>query len=189
MQADFAIIAMREDEYKALASRFHPTPQRGASGRNYGISKIQTKDGKNRTVALARCEEQGPQLAQQLANDMIKDLSPSLLVVVGIAGGVPDTDFTLGDVVVSSRIHDFGVNALKPGQIEWDVRGGIHQYVSEIIASLPMYEADLEGWNTADSLRIPRPDLDLTKFGAFDITQMTEQDKQSIFDGYPPEFW
>lgn len=189
MQADFAIITMREDEYKALASRFNSTPQRGASGRNYAISQIQTKDGKKRTVAIKRCEEQGPQPAQQLANDMIKDLSPSLLLVVGIAGGVPDTDFTLGDVVISSRIHDFGVNALKPGKIEWDARGGIHPYVSDIISSLPMYETDLEGWNAADSLRVPRPALDITKFKAFDLTSMTPQDKQSIFDGNPLESW
>jgi nucleoside phosphorylase len=189
MQADFAIITMREDEYEALASRFNPTPQRGASGRNYAISQIRTKDGKNRTVAIKRCEEQGPQPAQQLANDMIKDLSPSLLLVVGIAGGVPDTDFTLGDVVISWRIHDFGVNALKPGKIEWDARGGIHPYVSDIISSLPMYKTDLEGWNAADSLRTPRPALDITKFKAFDLTSMTLQDKQSIFDGNPPESW
>ena len=188
-QADFAIITIREDEFKAIASRFKLTPQRGASGHNYGISQIQTRDGKNRTVAIARCTEQGPQPAQQLAHDMINDLSPSLLLVVGIAGAVPDTDLTLGDVVVSSRIHDFGVNAFKPGEIQWDMRGGIHPYVSDIISSLPMYETQLEGWNAADSLRVPRPALDRTKFRAFDITKMTTEDKQSIFDGAPPEFW
>ena len=37
-QADFAIITMREDEFKAIASRFNPTPQRGASGRNFASS-------------------------------------------------------------------------------------------------------------------------------------------------------
>ena len=116
--------------------------------------------GKERTVALARCEEQGPQPAQQLANDMIKDLSPSLLLVVGIAGGVPGSDLTLGDVVISSRIHDFGISAQKPGKIEWDMRGGIHPYVSDIVASLPLYETQLEGWNAADSLRVPRPTLE-----------------------------
>ncbi len=81
-QADFAIITIREDEFKALASRFKLTPQRGASGHNYGISQIQTRDEKNRTVAIARCTEQGPQPAQQLAHDMINDLSPSLLLAV-----------------------------------------------------------------------------------------------------------
>ena len=188
-QANFAIITIREDEFKAIASRFKLTPERGASGRNYGISQIQTRDGKNRTVAIARCAEQGPQPAQQLAHEMIDDLSPSLLLVVGIAGAVPDTDLTLGDVVVSSRIHDFGVNAFKPGEIQWDMRGGIHPYVSDIISSLPMYETQLEGWNTADSIGVPRPALDRTKFRAFDITQMSTEDKQNIFDGAPPESW
>src|SRR6266581_3595031 len=117
-QVDFAIITIREDEFEAIAKRFQLTPQRGISGRNYGISSIQTRDGKNRTVAIARCAEPGPQPAQQLAHDMISDLSPLLLLVVGIAGAVPDTDFTLGDVIVSSRIHDFGVNAHKPDEIQ-----------------------------------------------------------------------
>lgn len=188
-QADFGIITIREDEFKAVASRFKLTPQRGASGRNYGISQIQTRDGKNRTVAIARCAEQGPQAAQQLANEMINDLSPSLLLVIGIAGAVPDTDLTLGDVVVSSRIHDFGVNAYKPGEIQWDVRGGIHPYVSDIVSSLPMYETELEGWNNADTIHLPRPALDRTPYREFDITKMTTEDKQNIFDGAPPESW
>jgi nucleoside phosphorylase len=189
MQADFALITMRDDEFRAIANRFKLTAQRGASGRNYGICQIRTKDGKNRTVAVARCEEQGPQPAQQLANDMINDLSPSLLLVVGIAGAVPDTDFTLGDVIVSSRIHDFGVNAFKPGKIEWDVRGGIHPYVSDIIASLPMHESALGDWNAASSIGVSRPNLDKTNFKDFDITKMTDDDKKSIFDGNPPDSW
>lgn len=189
MQADFAVITMREDEFKAVAARFKYTPQRGASGRAYGISQIQTKDGKNYTVAIARCEEQGPQPAQQLATDMIQDLSPWLLLVVGIAGGVPDTDFTLGDVIISSRIHDFGVNAIKPGKIEWDVRGGIHRHISELVAALPMYESELDGWNTAHSIGLPRPSLDSRQFKAFDIMKMTEDDKKGIFDGEPPDSW
>lgn len=189
MQADFAIITMLEDEFKAIADSFKPKPQRGVSGRTYGMSQIQTKDGKTPTVAIARCDAQGPQPAQQLANDMIKDLSPTLLLVVGIAGGVPDTDFTLGDVVVSSRIHDFGVNAFKPGKIEWDVRGGIHAYISEIVASLPMYESELGDWNAAASIGVPRPTIDSAKFKAFDITKMTDGDKKEIFDGEPPDSW
>lgn len=47
MQADFAIITIREDEYQAVADRFSPQPWHGTNGRTYGISQIQTKDGKN----------------------------------------------------------------------------------------------------------------------------------------------
>ena len=190
MQVDFAIITMREDEFRALADRFIAAqrPQRGASGRAYRMSQIQTKDGKDRTVAIAR-SAQGPLAAQQLAHDMISDLSPALLLVVGIAGAVPDTDFTLGDVVVSSRIHDFSVNAFKPDKIEWDVQGGIHPIVSEIVASLPMYDTELAGWNAANSIRVPRSVIDKTKFKDFDITKMTLTDKESIFAGQPSVSW
>ena len=146
---DFAIITIREDEYEAVAQRFELGRRRSpGSGRLYDIGNIQTKNGQHRTIAIARCAEQGPQVAQQVAQDMIADLTPSLLLVVGIAGAVPDTDFTLGDVIVSSRIHDFGVNAQKAGEIQWDTRGGIHPDVSGIVASLPSYKPELKGWDS-----------------------------------------
>jgi hypothetical protein len=61
--------------------------------------------------------------------------------------------------------------------------------VSEIVASLPMYNSWLEGWNSPDTIHIPRPIIDTTKFKSFDIVQLTDKDKQSIFDGNPPESW
>src|SRR5436853_6365224 len=98
---------------------------------------------------------------------MISDLSPTLLLVVGIAGAVPDTEFTLGDVVVSSRIHDFSVNAYKPGEIQWDTGGGIHPYVSNITGELPLYRRQFQDWSKPASISVPRPDLDRERFKNF----------------------
>lgn len=190
MQADFAIITIREDEFAAVARRFPGVPRHGdVSGRSYLMGQVRTKDGKACSVAVARCSESGPQVAQQLARDIISDLSPTLILVVGIAGGVPDSDFTLGDVIVSSRIHDFGINAYQPGKIEWDERGGIHPAVGDIVSSLPMYSTWLDGWNTQNSIGMARPTLDKEVFKDFDLSRFAEEEKKSIFVGELPLSW
>lgn len=62
-------------------------------------------------MAVARSPEQGTGSTQALTNNMIEQLAPRWIFVVGIAGGFPDSDFTLGDVLLSKRIHDFSVSA------------------------------------------------------------------------------
>lgn len=84
---------------------------------------------------------------------MIEDLSPSLLLVVGIAGGLPSEDLSLGDVVLSTRINDYCVEARKEneqpayalsgGPISKRLQGGIanlqarHREFGEWTARLP----------------------------------------------------
>src|SRR5258708_3636981 len=163
-KVDFAIITIRQEEDEALLARFttdpysHPTSQQ-----TYGISEVQTKGGKNCTVAIARTIRQGNDASQQLANRMINDLDPQMLLVVGIGGGVPDNDFTLGDVIVSSYIHNFDVNAIKGHETNYVVTGGIHPTISNIAASLNLYQRLLVGWNSEASISIPRPYLNLTE--------------------------
>jgi nucleoside phosphorylase len=128
MRADVAIISTRADEFEAVLKRFSPNkPQRGSSGRTYGICQVRTRNEKDCTVVLVRCGKQGSDASQQVTNDIIRDLDPYILLVVGITGGVPDDEFTLGDVIISSRIHNFNASALQAGnRSEFDVRGGIH---------------------------------------------------------------
>lgn len=165
MKADFAIITIKWNEVEAILNRFDATPIDGQSGRSYGLCQLQTKTGKACcTVIIARCSEQGNDSSQQVAHDIINDFDPQILLVVGIAGGVPGRDFTLGDVIVSSRIHNFDVGARKPGGLEQkDVRGGIHPRISNIIASLPFRMKQLSGWNTLQSVGLARPQLDPQK--------------------------
>src|SRR5947209_3804135 len=113
-KADFAILTILQEEHEAILARFTTDPYSDPSSQQtYGISQVQTKDGKNCTVAIARTIRQGNDASQQLANRMINDLDPQMLLVVGIAGGVPDTDFTLGDVIVSSHILNVSVIDIK----------------------------------------------------------------------------
>jgi nucleoside phosphorylase len=165
MKADIAIITIRDDEFGAVFGRLKEyllAPLNGPSSeRTYAIFSVPIKANKACAVALARCSEQGNDVSQQVASDMIRDMDPQLLLVVGIAGGVPNNEFTLGDVIISSRIHNFNVSAFNQGDITFDSKGGIHPFVSNITASLPMYENLLASWNERDSIGGTRPSVDL----------------------------
>ncbi len=166
MKADIAIITIREDEFEAVFDRLEKHQSKtwkGASRRTYATFSVPTSDDKICAVALARSSEQGPGVAQQVAADMMQDLDPQLLLVVGIAGGLPHNEFTLGDVIISSRIHDFTLNAVDQGVVTFNVMGGVHPLVSDITASLPMYRRSLlAGWNERASIGSERPSFDLT---------------------------
>ncbi|HEX8115203.1 MAG TPA: DUF4351 domain-containing protein [Kofleriaceae bacterium] len=70
------------------------------------------------------------------------------MLVVGIAGGRPSSDVTLGDVVVSTRIHDFTVEARKAGEPPaYAVTGGpIDKALAALVANLPAREDELGDW-------------------------------------------
>lgn len=164
MKVDIGIITVREDEYDAVYQRFKPTPDKGSSGRIYGICRVQTKNGSTYKVAIARCSKQGNDTSQQLAHDMIDDLEPQLLLVVGIAGGVPHDDFTLGDVIISSRIHNLNVGAQhEDGTCTFDIHGGIHPQISDLTANLRLYQDQLAGWSEPDSIGQVRPHVNLQR--------------------------
>ncbi len=99
--------------------------------------------------------------AQDVARDFIEDLDPAWLLIVGICGAVPSADFTLGDVVCATRVHDFSVRAAaqqQPGT--FDVVGGpMHRLVENVLASLPPIVREVSGWNNRKSLRQSTPSV------------------------------
>src|SRR6266705_231220 len=157
MKVDIAIMTIREDEFTAVRRRFQTERRRIPNGRTYLIGEVKTEK-QTYTIAIARCSDQGTDASQRLAHSMIHDLNPQLILVVGIAGGVPHDEFTLGDVIVSSRIHNLNVGAQhEDGTSTFDIRGGIHPLISDITSNLLLYQDKLAGWNTPESIGQARP--------------------------------
>ncbi len=182
-QVDFAIITIRPDEFAAVLQRFPTQVQKGPSGRTYGISQVVTKTGKTCRAAVVRSSEQGNDAAQQVANEVINDLDPQILLVVGIAGGVPSDDFTLGDVIISTRIDNLNVSKrFEDGREEFDIRGGIHPGISDVTSSLLLYQRELAGWNDPGSITLDRPETDLRRFE-------TDEFKAKIAEGQKNASW
>lgn len=165
---DFGIITIREDEFEAVLERFAPEPYYFGD-RRYVIGRVDLDRDDYYQVAIARCTDQGEGPAQDLARDMIEQLDPEWLLVVGIAGGVPDDDFTLGDVVVAKRLLDFSVKAISEGKPpEYDVRGWAHPLVEQVCAALPAMRKKLEKkWNSPKSIGALRPGVQLDQEDKF----------------------
>jgi len=152
-QVDFVIITIREDEFTAFLDRFK-APKYAQGERRYEIGEMQTQDDQHYRYALVRCVFQGTGEAQSVAQAVIKDLDPKLLVLVGIGGAVPSNDFTLGDVVCATRVHDFCVSAVREGKPEtFNVGGGdMHVGIRNLLSSLPKLARGLDDWNTAEAI-------------------------------------
>jgi len=167
-KVDFAIITIREDELKAVLKRF-PGETVESHNRFYRVSKVPVGEGSTVLVAIARAFEQGTGEAQTIARHIIDDLDPHWILVVGIAGGVPDSEHTLGDVVLSTRVNDLTVHAhQEAAPTQYALSGGPSTHsVTKLIMALPMLESKFEGWNTQDSIGRQRPAVDLSKPESF----------------------
>ena len=164
-KVDFAILTIRDDEYQAVLDRFPPFTR--AKGRRvYNLHRLDlplSTGGGSYLVAVLRCIEQGNAEALDAARDVLEELAPRWLLVVGIAGGVPSDELTLGDVVVSTRIVDFSVEAvLQDKPSEFALMGGpVAKEAAVILADLRALAGELEGWNHASSIGAPRPPIEI----------------------------
>lgn len=146
---DVGIITIRDDEFRAVLKAFPRGPEvyKGRH-REYAIRVAEGASSQQYTVAILRQIEQGNGEAQEAARDMIDDLQPSLLLIVGIAGGLPSDDISLGDVVLSTRVLDFSIEARKfEDETTYNVGGGpIAKQIAAGVANLGAREDDLGEW-------------------------------------------
>ncbi len=146
---DIGILTIRDDEFRAVLKYFAADPQvHKGRHREYAFRTADTGDGRRYRLAILRQIEQGNGEAQEAARDLIDDLQPSLLLVVGIAGGLPSDDVTLGDVVLSTRIVDFSLEARKfQEQTTYNIGGGpIPKAIAAGVANLSARESELGEW-------------------------------------------
>ena len=110
---DIGILTIRDDEFAAVLKVF-PDGEDIYKGRHreYAMRTADAGKGARYRLAILRQIEQGNGEAQEATRDLCDDLEPSLILVVGIAGGLPSDDVSLGDIVVSTRVHDFSLSRL-----------------------------------------------------------------------------
>jgi nucleoside phosphorylase len=164
-KVDIGIVTIRDDELRAVLAAFpNKIGNLRRASRAYTLRHADAGGGERYRIAVLRLIEQGQGEAQDAARDMIDDLGPLLVLVVGIAGGRPSADVRLGDVVVSTRIHDFTVEARKSGEPPTYAmtRGPIDKALAGLVANLAAREDELGDW-TAD---LPKqPPVSWTKTG------------------------
>lgn len=177
------IITIREDEYAAVLSRLGDYRNHAGSHRSYVRADFSRQSGTTVPVFLVRSVEQGPNAGHDTARDAIEDLDPALIVVTGIAGAVPDQEFTLGDVIVATRLHDFVVGSQKEGgMLETTNQGGpMAKRVQDIVAMLPaMVSKELNGWNSPRSVRARRPIVTINNSAIYGTQKWREMVRASL---------
>lgn len=154
-RVDAVILTIRKDEDEAVAALLG-TLEPTSGGRSYRIAKLPGAE-RDLTVALLRLTAQGNGPAQDAARDAIHELEPRMLVLVGIAGAVPSSEFTLGDVMIATRVTDLRTQALVPdGAPQLDVHGErVHKGLADRISNL----IPLSTWSA--SITVPRPSVPL----------------------------
>jgi small GTP-binding protein len=156
------IITMKEEEFEAALDKLKPSREKAGKNRDYDVADIETSKGKC-SVAITRCVQQGNSYAQSTANEMISDLSPRFIIVVGIAGGIPTIDFCLGDVVVSDFIQDLNLEdtGSSPENRKFNALGEpLLPAASRIVERLKSIERKSPTWSTSEFIVSPRPSLD-----------------------------
>jgi nucleoside phosphorylase len=158
-QIDIGIITIREDEFEAVLDRFPLRREVDGTGSNYSYSSVQTKMNESLRVAVTRSPQQGQTFAQAIAFAMINDLAPKWIFLVGIAGGFASSEHTLGDVLLSQRMHDFSVTAALEGKESefQDMGGPMTLEVEKLVKDLRAKKAKLTSWNTPSVIRQAKP--------------------------------
>jgi len=86
-KVDIGILTFREDELAAVLERF--PPEGVFDGRRlYNLSRVPLERGESYTVAIVRClEEMGSGDGAAAVRDLVEELAPRLLLIVGSAAG------------------------------------------------------------------------------------------------------
>jgi len=164
-RVDFAVITIRPDEFKAVLDRFPDRRTAGGGRQLYEYATITSTSGRQYGVAVVRSLEQGQTSAQSLTRDVIDDLDPGWLILAGIAGAAPDHGFSLGDVCLASRLHDFSITAAIEGkQPTYEQTGGpMHRDVERLLRWLPAARDRLGSWNTEEAIGRSKPRVGVPK--------------------------
>jgi nucleoside phosphorylase len=153
----YAILTTREDEYRAVASRLD---NRQIVVRGQNAYEYCTYGSGHATAGLllTRCVEQGPAAAQAVTSRLLYECAPEWLLLVGIAGALPDEEFCLGDVILASRLADYSISAaIEGGLREIDLRGGpMHRDVENLLSLAATLDYALP-WSSTEAVGMERP--------------------------------
>lgn len=119
-----AIITIRPDEYSAVDAYFEDTRSVVGGKNSYETALFHNGSYGPIRATLTRCVAQGNLDAQAITGNVIADLDPAWIVLAGIAGGLPDFEYSLGDVIIASALHDFSFGASTQGDVEYQSAGG-----------------------------------------------------------------
>jgi nucleoside phosphorylase len=159
--ADIGIITMKPEEIGAVLKRFPSNRTEDGVNLRYNLCDFADSSGKQLTAAIVQ-SPQGDVSAFGTAMDLIREVRPRLVVLVGIAGGRPAGEFTLGDVVVANKMVNLTVSAASPGALDYATgTSDLHRDVGIVVSNLVGDARHYMGWSSAASIGKRRPSVSL----------------------------
>lgn len=112
------VITIRLDETDHFLSEFNVLGTIEGQSQTYSLCEAPnaTSESRRKYIAHICLLEQGPESARKATHQLLTEMQPDCIVVVGIAGGTPNEDFFLGDVVISR-------SAITPERVASEVDG------------------------------------------------------------------
>lgn len=173
---DVVIITVKAEEFNAVMNQFRSCSAGSArgGGRDYTLfdvplSAVSDSQSRLLKVAVTRSPAQGQAVAEQVTRDVLRDLSPQWILLVGIAGCVPDPECSLGDVALGLAVFDLSVNAQAYGSpAEYAIKEvPVHPEVQNFAATVAGLAQRLGNWfdihlpEHGELRRLDRPTVDL----------------------------
>lgn len=169
---DIGVVTIKKEEYEAVLDQFPDYEIDSVNGTMYAFSTIKDSQERPMSIAVSRTLDQGNVPAYEATSLLIQDTAPRLILLVGIGGGFPSNDFTLGDVVLASRLVDFCVRAEDDGKSEWAARGGyMHPMIESFLKAFYGIQRKDPGWVSGVRLAYPYLDRSTVEFYGDDAWQ------------------
>jgi nucleoside phosphorylase len=180
-RVDYGIICIRQDETQAVKNRLSDLLTITGGRHSYSYCTLPTDTNRLTSVVLCRPTKQGQGEAQTVTANLLNDINPQYILLVGISGGFPGDEYSLGDVILSTKFYDYCVSASIEGkEVEFDVSGGIiHQTVKKVLA-LPNLDSYLGEWNAYDQINCPKPSIIIPKLSNDKLYGIDEWKKKVI---------
>ncbi len=159
-------IAIRTDEYDALCNSVNAkdTIIKGERNPYYKYAIVKAQTGFEFHVAIVRVPEPGAGSAQATTSDTFRDFKPEWVFLVGIGGGFPQSEFSLGDVYLATRYHNLTVRSVSDGEESYRGGGGpMDPYWASLASNFGAVKNRFRGWDSEHEIRMQKPSISIPK--------------------------
>lgn len=153
------VMTVKREEFDAVRRRFPRTRDSVRISRLYHFAEFVTESECPVEIYIVNVGEPGGISADSCAQDLIRDVKPALIFLVGIGGGMPSKDYTLGDVVLARGVQDLRVHEMNPvGDVKFGAIGyRMPRVISDLLNHFSAFEEEMRDWSSEERVGSQRP--------------------------------